>query len=244
MVIGVVVFFEWFVTNTNYQQAVKQYRQSRGGRRSARKHRGAPPSGGTPPQSPRQKKKQDRSLGRSKFAQELAAAGEDEDAADEELVIIGADGKQVLPYSFRRSMLVELLRMPFDGLADIKWSVEWFIRYTVLKKPYSRAAREYLTYTTLMLERSAWELMPEEERSMLVEKELWVEENLLKYASKGSVLGKGLSSVSTASLTAGLRTKSLSAINLSRTIGSVSASLPKSRMATAAAEPASAGAAN
>lgn len=235
VVIGVIVFFEWFVTNTNYQQAVRQYRLH--SKKNSRKQQRAS-SNGTPPQSPRQKKKMDRSLGKSKFAQELANANggaascEDDDGSDSDLVIIGADGKRVLPYSFKRSMLVEVLKLPYDLVLDLKWSLEWFISYRVLKKPYSNAAREYLTYTTLLLEKSAWEEMAEEERTMLTEKELWVEENLLKFASKGSVLGKGLSSASTASLTAGLRSKSMSALNLKVS------SLPKSRMP--AAEPAGA----
>lgn len=100
IVLGLIVFFEWYVTNTNYQQAVNQHRA-----RKRAKTKAFSASSTTPPSSPR-RKKMDKKASKSKLAQESGASA----AEEEDFVIIGADGKRILPYSFKRSIIVETIR--------------------------------------------------------------------------------------------------------------------------------------
>lgn len=176
IVLGLVIFFEWYITSTNYQQAVKQYRA----RMRGKKKMGGDSS--TPPSSPRQKKKMERKATKTKLANENANSTADGDeSSGEDFVIIGSDGKRVLPYSFKRSIIVETIKVPYDVAIDVNWAVNWFIKYKILKKPYDDAAKDYLTMSSLLLSSDAWELMSDEEKQDLISKELWVEDNLLEY---------------------------------------------------------------
>ncbi|CAI8050634.1 DnaJ homolog subfamily C member 25 [Geodia barretti] len=73
---------------------------------------------------------------------------------------------------------------PYWGVMYGIWKAKWVWRYRVKGQDYSEEDREYITRKRLKLSENHWKAMPEEKRSELLERELWVEANFNQYKTE------------------------------------------------------------
>ncbi|CAI7783815.1 unnamed protein product [Closterium sp. NIES-54] len=63
----------------------------------------------------------------------------------------------------------------------IWWQVQWFHRYTMRRAPLVWNDACYLTRTTLHIPAAHWSSMGESAQERLVERRLWIKQNLKDY---------------------------------------------------------------
>ena len=63
----------------------------------------------------------------------------------------------------------------------VAWRADWWYRFEHQKLEYGDAERAYLTRKALWLDEFRFDSIPEEEKSLLISKELWIKKNYEQY---------------------------------------------------------------
>ncbi|GJP40335.1 hypothetical protein CLOM_g24612 [Closterium sp. NIES-68] len=117
--------------------------------------------------------------GRAADAQQAAAAAAavpEDGVAELELQVHGAD-KPCLWRLFG----VQVVIFPYVAAKLVWWQVQWLHSYTIRRMPLAWNDACYLTRTTLRIPAAHWSSMGEPARDRLVERQLWIKQNLNEY---------------------------------------------------------------
>jgi hypothetical protein len=75
------------------------------------------------------------------------------------------------------------------------WQVQWFVKYTVKKQPYSLEDQEYLTRNILNISKLSWDEKPPKDRKKIMARELWLQDNQQQWRERerrGALANKGM----------------------------------------------------
>ncbi|GJP74395.1 hypothetical protein CLOP_g4981 [Closterium sp. NIES-67] len=117
--------------------------------------------------------------GRAADAQQAAAAAAaapEDGVAELELQVHGAD-KPCLWRLFG----VQVVIFPYVAAKLVWWQVQWLHSYTIRCMPLAWNDACYLTRTTLRIPAAHWSSMGEPAQDRLVERQLWIKQNLNEY---------------------------------------------------------------
>lgn len=106
-------------------------------------------------------------------------------------VNVKVGGWQGRPPRWDDVLCLQMLFWPLKLYHFAYWHGSWIVKYSLLKQEYSDFDKDYLTYSVLnklqrgRLTYSMWETQfPENQKESLIEKELWVQENLKVYLAE------------------------------------------------------------
>jgi hypothetical protein len=103
-------------------------------------------------------------------------------AADSEISLaelgIELDGPYAHPPKYSSVLPVRLAQGLVALALTLVWLARWTLLFTVLKRPYGAAEREYLTVQALEISADDWAYTEDASKEELIKLELWEEDNM------------------------------------------------------------------
>ena len=93
---------------------------------------------------------------------------------------IELDGPYAHPPTYASVLPVRLAEGLLALALNLVWLARWTLLFTVLKRPYGAAEREYLTVQALEISADDWAYTEDASKEELIALELWVEDNMDK----------------------------------------------------------------
>ena len=109
--------------------------------------------------------------------QEIDAVIVDERELEEQIVVRGGHRKP----KFTELAIVQFFVVPYHLFCGVKWQLEWVYKYNIQKREYSQEAKEYITRTFFTISPDTWEGLDDKRKGKLMEREIWVPENEVKW---------------------------------------------------------------
>ncbi|CAG9477225.1 DnaJ protein, putative [Plasmodium vivax] len=79
-------------------------------------------------------------------------------------------------FAFSDLIIVKLLILPKQIICYVLWNVKWLIKYHILNDEYDESDKLYITRKCLNIPAHRWDALSEEDKKMLLKKQLWVKE--------------------------------------------------------------------
>ncbi|CAB4021787.1 dnaJ homolog subfamily C member 25 homolog [Paramuricea clavata] len=83
--------------------------------------------------------------------------------------------------SLLQVLWIQIIFSPYYLVQYIIFSVRWFWKFTICGEEYGAEEKEYLTRKRLKVTQTQWEAIIKQEKDELVERELWIPQNLTEY---------------------------------------------------------------
>jgi len=111
--------------------------------------------------------------------QEVDLASVNDDDFDSVVQIGGWQGR---PPTWKDLLPIKIALMPLAIHDVLYWHLRWMIRFSILKQEYGVMEQGYLTAQALQIPYNIWSgQMTDEQRAELLERQLWIPQNLAEY---------------------------------------------------------------
>ncbi|XP_065903106.1 dnaJ homolog subfamily C member 25-like [Dysidea avara] len=78
-------------------------------------------------------------------------------------------------------LAVQMLLWPYYGVCYLRWYIHWVWKFDIQKCSYGNEEKAYLTRKRVGITFNQWELIGEAKRNELINRELWIPDNLAAY---------------------------------------------------------------
>ncbi|XP_046859145.1 dnaJ homolog subfamily C member 25-like [Xenia sp. Carnegie-2017] len=86
--------------------------------------------------------------------------------------------------SLLQVLWIQIIFSPYFLAQYIVFRIRWIWKFNIKREEYGDDEKSYLTRKQLKLSQSQWEMLGSHEKSELIERELWIAENLTEYQTE------------------------------------------------------------